>query len=242
MRKLIKMEVYKMNIIGKEVNHITDGKGVITAYYPLNSYIRVQFENGANRPYDFPQDFYPGKVLSSSPEEVLNQVFSLPRHKFNFKNIRGVKTPNKNLSSFYNNCLSIFSDLNIPFDESSVLLTVNSRLKTSLGRTVKDKTLTDTTPHYIIQVNPVLLMSNVADSAVYQTLLKLMLKTTSDLRTDENGKEKHGLRRRNADLVCRETGFAVFGEDSTSIHENQDPKPVVPVRDPDRIVSFAYVA
>ena len=84
MRKLIKMEVYKMNIIGKEVNHITDGKGIITAYYPLNSYFRVQFENGANRPYDFPQDFYPGKVLSSSPEEVLDLVFCLPRHKFNF--------------------------------------------------------------------------------------------------------------------------------------------------------------
>ncbi len=186
-------EEIKMNIIGKKVTHVTDGTGVITAFYPNHNNFNVQFPNGVTRHYDFPYDFYPGKVLSNSPSELIDLVNSLPRNAFHHKNTSTQFTQNKSLNQFYQNSISILSDLHIPFDPSVVTLSINKRLKTTPGRVIPlDYS------NYNIELNPKLLNNSTPDSYVYQTLLHLMLKTTSSYD-----------RRYYNELLHRETGYTL---------------------------------
>lgn len=165
-----------MLLENQKVNHITDGAGTIIAHYTSNNNIWVRFENGLTRMYSFPYDFYPNGVLSPSPKPLIDYVNNLPRFTFNHNTLKNQTTKNKNLNTIFNSCLSIFSDLLIPFDSSFVTLTINRKLKTTSSRTIISDGLLDSQSafNYEIQINPKLLADNCPDCLLYQSLLNEM--------------------------------------------------------------------
>ena len=166
-----------MEFTGLRVNHFKDGLGTIIAFYPVHNLLKVKFDMGRTSFYDYPQDFYPGGVLSTSSPDIINYINSLPRFQFSKRALGDQATRDKDLSVFRENCLSVLTDLQIPFNSQSFSLTINSRLKTNLCRSVRTECLTDSqfAFHYEIQVSPRLLDDTVADATVYQTLLKEIL-------------------------------------------------------------------
>ena len=61
-----------MNFVGKRVKHIKDGLGTITDFYTTSKRFIVRFDNGIERPYQYPDIF--GSVLSTDDPEMICQI------------------------------------------------------------------------------------------------------------------------------------------------------------------------
>lgn len=62
-----------MNFVGKRVKHIKDGLGTITDFYTTSKRFNVKFDNGIERPYEYPNSF-DCNVLSTDDRELNDQI------------------------------------------------------------------------------------------------------------------------------------------------------------------------
>ena len=96
-----------MNFVGKRVKHSKDGYGTITEFYDKSKRFNVKYDNGIERPYEYPRDF-DGPVLSTDDQELKEQIeydlmISRPNvisYTFNGKQFHGKRDTKSSLAPY----------------------------------------------------------------------------------------------------------------------------------------------